>query len=176
MEIERKWLVAGWPEGAVPSHTYRMDQGYIALSPTVRIRREAEGETVRHVLCFKGKADAAGLAREEIETEIAPDLFSRLEGLIGLPLIRKEQRRYPLEGGLVLEVNQVDQGSRAPSSTPRWSSPPGRPPWPGSRASGPDTCPGRSPDSRGRAWRPTGWPPGDTPAGSTHRPGWKNKG
>ena len=96
MEIERKWLVAGWPEGAVPSHIYRMDQGYIALSPTVRIRREAEGETVRHVLCFKGKADAAGLAREEIETEIAPDLFSRLEGLIGLPLIRKEQRRYPL--------------------------------------------------------------------------------
>ena len=102
MEIERKWLVAGWPEGAVPSHTYRMDQGYIALSPTVRIRREAEGGVVRHVLCFKGKADAAGLAREEIETEIAPDLFSRLEGLIGLPLIRKEQRRYPLEGGLVL--------------------------------------------------------------------------
>ena len=47
MEIERKWLVAGWPEGAVPSHTYRMDQGYIALSPTVRIRREAEGEAVR---------------------------------------------------------------------------------------------------------------------------------
>ncbi len=110
MEIERKWLVAGWPEGAVPSHTYRMDQGYIALSPTVRIRREAEGCVVRHVLCFKGKADAAGLAREEIETEIAPDLFSRLEGLIGLPLIRKEQRRYPLEGGLVMEVNQVDQG------------------------------------------------------------------
>ena len=67
MEIERKWLVAGWPEGAVPSHTYRMDQGYIALSPTVRIRREAEGCVVRHVLCFKGKADAAGLAREEIE-------------------------------------------------------------------------------------------------------------
>ena len=72
MEIERKWLVACWPEGAVPSHTYRMDQGYIALSPTVRIRREAEGGVVRHVLCFKGKADAAGLAREEIETEIAP--------------------------------------------------------------------------------------------------------
>ena len=74
MEIERKWLVAGWPEGAVPSHTYRMDQGYIALSPTVRIRREAEGGVVRHVLCFKGKADAAGLAREEIETEILPRL------------------------------------------------------------------------------------------------------
>ena len=27
-----------------------------------------------------------------------------------ISLIRKEQRRYPLEGGLVLEVNQVDQG------------------------------------------------------------------
>ena len=110
MEIERKWLVSGWPEGAAPSHIYHMDQGYIALVPTVRIRREAEGDTVRHILCFKGKADSAGLAREEIETDITPELFARLEGFIGLPLIRKEQRRYPLEGGLTLEVNQVDGG------------------------------------------------------------------
>ena len=110
MEIERKWLVAGWPEGAVPSHTYRMDQGYIALSPTVRIRREAEGCVVRHVLCFKGKADAAGLAREEIETNIDLELFAKLEAFVGRPLIEKEQRRYALPGGLTLEVNQVDRG------------------------------------------------------------------
>ena len=67
MEIERKWLTQGWPEGAALQRTIQMEQGYIALRPTVRIRREAEGDTVRHVLCFKGKADAAGLAREEIE-------------------------------------------------------------------------------------------------------------
>lgn len=110
MEIERKWLTQGWPEGAALQRTIQMEQGYIALRPTVRIRREAEGDTVRHVLCFKGKADAAGLAREEIELELTSDQFSRLEDLIGLPLIQKEQRRYLLDGGLVLEVNQVDKG------------------------------------------------------------------
>ena len=110
MEIERKWLTQGWPEGAALQRTIQMEQGYIALRPTVRIRREAEGDTVRHVLCFKGKADAAGLAREEIELELTSDQFSRLEDLIGLSLIQKEQRRYLLDGGLVLEVNQVDKG------------------------------------------------------------------
>ena len=109
MEIERKWLVSGWPEER-PARVIQMDQGYIALRPTVRIRREAEGEAVRCVLCFKGAPDAAGLAREEIETEISPELFRRLENFTGQPLIRKEQRRYPLENGLTLEVNQVDAG------------------------------------------------------------------
>ena len=39
-----------------------------------------------------------------------PELFARLEAFIGKPLIEKEQRRYALAGGLVLEVNQVDRG------------------------------------------------------------------
>ena len=103
MEIERKWLTQGWPQGAEPDHVLQMDQGYIALRPTVRIRREAEGACVRHVLCFKGQADAEGLARDEIETEISPELFARLAQFIGRPLIRKEQRRYRLEDGLILE-------------------------------------------------------------------------
>ena len=110
MEIERKWRTDGWPEGAAPTRVLEMDQGYIALRPTVRIRRETEGDMVRHVLCFKGRADAAGLAREEIELELTPEQVDRLAAFLGRPLIRKEQRRYPLEGGLVLEVNQVDRG------------------------------------------------------------------
>ena len=96
MEIERKWLTRGWPEGAEPEKIYHMDQGYIALRPTVRIRREAEEDRVRYVLCFKGKADPQGLAREEIETDVAPELFDRLSRFIGKPLIRKEQRRYAM--------------------------------------------------------------------------------
>ena len=110
MEIERKWNTNGWPDGVQPDRILYMDQGYIALRPTVRIRREAEGDAVRHVLCFKGQADALGLAREEIEADISPDLFNRLAQFIGKPLIRKEQRRYALEGGRTLEVNRVDAG------------------------------------------------------------------
>ena len=53
----------------------------------MRIRREAlQGGDTRYVLCFKG---AGTLAREEIETDIAPDLFDRLKTLLGKPLIAK---------------------------------------------------------------------------------------
>ncbi|MGN0983302.1 MAG: hypothetical protein ACI4OI_00550, partial [Gemmiger sp.] len=108
MEIERKWMVAGWPGGREASAVYRMEQGYISVRPTVRIRREAlQGGRTALVLCFKG---AGTLAREEIETEISEELFGQLQHLIGRELIRKERRSYPLPGGLVLEVNHVDAG------------------------------------------------------------------
>ena len=85
---------------------YRMDQGYISVRPTVRIRREAlaGGPTA-----LQSSAACGGtLSREEIETEIDAELFARLEHLIGKPLIHKERRGYALPGGLTLEVNCVD--------------------------------------------------------------------
>lgn len=110
MEIERKWLTDGWPQGVEEQRCILMRQGYITTRPTVRIRSEASGDVTEYVLCFKGAAGPDGLAREEIETNIAPELFAKLEAFIGRPLIEKEQRRYALPGGLTLEVNQVDRG------------------------------------------------------------------
>lgn len=108
MEIERKWMVNGWPEGLPLAEVYRMDQGYISVRPTVRIRREAlQGGRTALVLCFKG---AGTLSREEIETEIDEALFAKLEHLIGRPLIGKERRTYTLPDGRRLEVNRVDEG------------------------------------------------------------------
>ena len=110
MEIERKWLTNGWPPGLEEQRRILMRQGYITTRPTVRIRSEASGDVTEYVLCFKGAAGPDGLAREEIETNIAPELFAKLEAFIGRPLIEKKQRRYALPGGLTLEVNQVDRG------------------------------------------------------------------
>lgn len=108
MEIERKWMVQGWPLGLPLAESYRMDQGYLSVRPTVRIRREAlQGGRTALVLCFKG---AGTLSREEIETEIDEALFARLEKLIGKPLIQKTRNTYRLPDGLALEVNLVDEG------------------------------------------------------------------
>ena len=105
MEIERRWLVAGWPDGE-PAAVLEMDQGYFAVRPAVRIRREARrGGDTRYVLCFKGKG---GLVREELELPVAAEQYERLKALLTGPMIEKEQRRYPLPGGLTLEVNCVD--------------------------------------------------------------------
>lgn len=108
MEIERKWMVQGWPEGLTCTEEYQMDQGYFSVRPTVRIRREElQGGDTHYVLCFKG---AGTLAREEIETDIDPELYGKLKKLLGKPLIAKVRRGYALPGGLTLEVNQVDAG------------------------------------------------------------------
>ena len=105
MEIERRWLVDGWPEGA-PAEVWHMEQGYFAVRPAVRIRREARvGGPVQYVLCFKGRG---GLAREEIELPVEEKDYARLITLLSGPMIQKEQRRYPLPGGLTLEVSSVD--------------------------------------------------------------------
>lgn len=105
MEIERRWLVEGWPQQEAVS-TLEMEQGYFCTRPAVRIRREAvQGGTTAYVLCFKGKG---GLSREEIELELSPDHYTRLKAMLDRPMIEKQQRRYALPGGYTLEVNSVD--------------------------------------------------------------------
>lgn len=105
MEIERRWLVENWPDLTHDS-VVEMDQGYFAVRPAIRIRREAVvGGVTAYVLCFKGKGS---LVREEIELELTPDHYQRLKAMLNKPMIQKEQRRYPLPGGLTLEVNSVD--------------------------------------------------------------------
>ena len=109
MEIERKWLVNGWPEPGMELpllYEESMRQGYISVRPTVRIREEARrGGDTEYILCFKS---AGSLAREEIEFPIKKEQFAQLEDLIGLPLIPKTRKTYQLPDGLHLEVNRVD--------------------------------------------------------------------
>lgn len=125
MEIERKWLVSGWPDEKLPLlEEHLMRQGYLTVEPTVRIREEtlkrragkdlkdgtcAGGDACRtdYVLCIK---TGRGIAREEIELDIPEDKFREIERVIGLPLIPKVRRTYALPHGLRLEVNHVDEG------------------------------------------------------------------
>lgn len=106
-EIERKWLLDGWPAGLPETGRAQMRQGYIATAPVVRIR-EAVGPGRRDwILCFKS---AGTLVRREIETPISEETFRALEEFIGKPLVTKEFRTYRLPGGETLEASRVDAG------------------------------------------------------------------
>ena len=113
MEIERKWMVSGWPEDVLKDaqlpflFTELQEQGYLHTNvPIVRIRREERrpansGEdparsSVQHVLCIKS---AGRLARQEVEMKIPENEFCELRDMIGKPLIQKVRRVYQLPDG-----------------------------------------------------------------------------
>lgn len=116
LEIERKWMVTGWPDHQLPLlFEQNMNQGYVTVHPTVRIREEntvlsndpKHPVTDSYVLCFKS---SGLLSRKEIEINIEKEKYEQLEDLIGLPLIHKVRRTYQLKEGRKLEVNHVDAG------------------------------------------------------------------
>lgn len=113
MEIERRWMVAGWPETGTLLKEEAMKQGYITVDPSVRIREGSllspEGKPLKTISMLNFK-QGHGIARQEIEFQIPPERFEELETFIGLPLITKLRRTYELADGSHLEVNLVDQG------------------------------------------------------------------
>ena len=113
MEFERKWLVKGWPDSSLNLlYEQKMEQSYVNLRPTVRIRKEQViGMEPEYVFCLKSHSTHDGIAREEIEFNISRDVFERIGEFIGKPAIIKNRRTYALKNGLKLEVNCVDSGT-----------------------------------------------------------------
>lgn len=107
MEIERKWKIKGFPQGLPLLREAHMRQGYLSVSPVVRIRESSGTDGSSFILCFKGPGT---LARQEIELPLEEPVFRQLEDLIGRPLVTKEFKVYRLPGGEHLEVSLVDKG------------------------------------------------------------------
>ena len=93
MEIERKFLLSGFPD--LPElERAEVFQGYLGISPEVRIRSKRVGEAETYRLCFKGEGS---LVREEIELDLDKATFESLKKLLPKPMIRNEYRSYRLE-------------------------------------------------------------------------------
>ncbi len=121
LEIERRWLMAGFPEelpeglpaGVAFIAEIEKAQGYISTAPVVRIRSErtVDADDVpakeEYILCIKGKGR---LARTEIETPLTAEVFAQMRDFIGVPLVRKRTRLYRLPDGQIMECSLVDGG------------------------------------------------------------------
>ncbi len=95
MEIERKFVLRGVPEGVRSGR--EILQGYLWFDPEVRLRR-IEGE---HKLTIKSHGT---LTRDETELSIPGVLFDLLWSLTGSNVVRKT--RYLLDyNDLVLELD-----------------------------------------------------------------------
>ncbi len=105
-EIERKWLMEGFPVLIAESES-EMEQGYLSFGPAVRIRKTVCGGQTAFWLTIKG---GGTLQRTEVELPLSEAQYGALCGLLAAPPAHKRLRRYPLEGGLVLECSCVDEG------------------------------------------------------------------
>lgn len=117
MEIERKFLLSGFPD--LPElERAEVFQGYLGISPEVRIRSKRVGEAETYRLCFKGEGS---LVREEIELDLDKATFESLKKLLPKPMIRKEYRIYRLENGLRLECSRWTRAQIRNFITLRWN-------------------------------------------------------
>lgn len=108
MEIERKFKLNTFPDHLPLLQASEVEQGYLSVSPTVRIRSKNHDGVMDYRLCIKGKGT---LVREEVELPLDEDQFLRLKNLLQGEMIRKEYRVYQLPEGRKLECSRVDAGT-----------------------------------------------------------------
>ena len=108
MEIERRFIVSGFPEGLEVLRRAEVKQGYISTGePEARIRWTKDEHKTTYKLAFKTDGT---LAREEVEFDISKENYNQLKGLLKGEMITKDYRVYALPNDYRLEVCKVDAG------------------------------------------------------------------
>lgn len=94
MEIEHKYLVIGEGFRQLATAVHHIEQGYLSLHPTVRVRiRDQEG-----FITIKGPSSLNGLMRQEYEYPIPLEDAQALMRLCGSRTISKDRYIVPYEG------------------------------------------------------------------------------
>ena len=109
LEIERKFLMDGFPIGLELLSEVEIEQGYISFDPEVRIRKARDLRTGKeeYRITMKGDGD---LAREEVETDISREFYYDAGKFLNGRVIQKDYKKYKL-GPWKLEVALVDPGT-----------------------------------------------------------------
>ncbi len=106
IEIERKWLIEGFPS-LKPSAHVMVEQSYISFAPAVRLSKRVREEGTIYKLTIKSHGL---LSRTEVEFKMSREEYEALLPLAPIPPVRKNMRYYNIAGGHVLECSLVDEG------------------------------------------------------------------
>lgn len=120
LEIERKYIMKGFPEELLNSEEYHdlglkclrevdIRQGYLSVEPEVRLhwaKDTATGEE-NYRLTLKGNGT---LSRTEVITDVSCEFYEEAKKMLPAKMIDKLYRKYQY-GNLLLEVCHVDVGT-----------------------------------------------------------------
>lgn len=111
MEIERKWLVKGFPIKLEPKDFLCSTQTYLNFEPEVRIRTQKNLATQKteYFLTIKGNGK---MLRTEVNKTLSQYEFSSLSNLTPYKeIIEKHTITYQLPNNLLLEINCIKADS-----------------------------------------------------------------
>ena len=109
LEIERKFMISGFPEELKEVRRAHIWQGYLSIEPEVRIHKALDPANGKENYRLTIKGDGT-LTRKEIITDVTKEFFCEAEELLSRPLIYKEFRAYEFRG-YIPEVCHVDPGT-----------------------------------------------------------------
>lgn len=99
-EIERKFLLDGFPDWLSGCESRPIEQGYVVVSANDEVRLRRDGDRLRMTVKL-----GHGLSRDETEIDLEPDQFEALWLLTAGRRVSKTRYRVPLEGSLTAEVD-----------------------------------------------------------------------
>lgn len=122
-EIERKWLVKGWPTGLVLKEHHMVQQGYIYVNEEIEVRMTARFDFEDYCGMFSMPnklkltiKEGSGLIRAEHEIVLSPEQFTKMRrGIKGDPILKEfriyEQPQGQFQAGCsTIEISHVDPG------------------------------------------------------------------
>lgn len=98
MEIERKYLIDQLPENLMSYPSHEIEQGYLCISPVVRIRRQDD----EYFLTYKSKGL---MVREEYNLPLSKQSYLHLKEKIDGNLISKTRYCIPFNDILTIELD-----------------------------------------------------------------------
>ncbi len=99
MEIERKFLVRKLPENLEQYPVRTIEQGYLCVNPTIRVRRDND----EYYLTYKGKGF---LVREEYNLPLSAESYAHMLTKADGNIITKKRYMIPIENStLTIELD-----------------------------------------------------------------------
>ncbi len=105
MEIERKFAVVKMPENLEKYEKEEIEQGYLCIKPTVRIRKSNDEYTLNYKWKQKGLEEKVAIQNIEYTMPLTEENYNILLNKIENYLIKKDRYKIPINDGLTVELD-----------------------------------------------------------------------
>lgn len=105
MEIERKFAVIKMPKHLGKYEKDEIEQGYLCIKPTVRIRKANNEYTLNYKWKQKGLEEKVAIQNIEYTMPLTKENYNILLNKIENNLIKKDRYKIPINDGLTVELD-----------------------------------------------------------------------